>query len=160
MDTLFAEDLAHLSRREFIRKSGAGLLGLFGLPFLGRYERVERLNPARDKSAILVGRGTDDSVPVFDKPSFSGTLKRMYYRDVIFKIDEVPEMNRGQGVYLQRYKDGGLVDATTFTWKAGLKDENNKLFEPSELKDWKGERAQAGRIVPRGWSRGGKFGEN
>lgn len=89
MDTLFAEDLAHLSRREFIRKSGAGLLGLFGLPFLGRYERVERLNPARDKSAILVGRGTDDSVPVFDKPSFSATLKRMYYRDVIFKIDEV-----------------------------------------------------------------------
>lgn len=79
---------------------------------------------------------------------------------LIFKIDEVPELGRGQGVYLQRYKDGGLADATTFTWKAGLKDENNKLFEPSELKDWKGERAQAGRIVPRGWSRGGKFGEN
>ncbi|MCX7280779.1 MAG: DNA topoisomerase IV subunit A, partial [Alphaproteobacteria bacterium] len=79
---------------------------------------------------------------------------------LIFKIDEVPELGRGQGVYLQRYKDGGLVDATTFTWKAGLKDENNKLFEPSELKDWRGERAQAGRIVPRGWSRGGKFCEN
>ena len=76
---------------------------------------------------------------------------------VIFKIDEVPEMGRGQGVYLQRYKDGGLVDATAFTWKEGLKDENNKLFEPSELKDWKGERAQAGRIVPRGWAKSGKF---
>jgi len=76
---------------------------------------------------------------------------------VIFKIDEVPEMGRGQGVYLQRYKDGGLVDATTFVWKSGLKDENNKQFEPSELKDWKGERAQAGRIVPRGWAKSGKF---
>ena len=76
---------------------------------------------------------------------------------VIFKIEEVPEMGRGQGVYLQRYKDGGLLDAEVFTWKAGLKDENNKLIEPSELKDWKGERAQAGRIVPRGWAKSGKF---
>src|SRR5215471_4268249 len=42
---------------------------------------------------------------------------------LIFKIEEVPEMNRGQGVYLQRYKDGGLLDALTFTWKEGLKDE-------------------------------------
>jgi topoisomerase-4 subunit A len=76
---------------------------------------------------------------------------------LIFKLDEVPELGRGQGVYLQRYKDGVLVDAATFTWKDGLKDENNKLFSPSELKDWKGERAQAGRIVPRGWAKSGKF---
>jgi topoisomerase-4 subunit A len=79
---------------------------------------------------------------------------------LIFKIEEVPEMNRGQGVFLQRYKDGVLADATTFTWKDGLKDENGRLFEPSELKEWRGERSQAGRIVPRGWSRGGKFGES
>ncbi len=77
---------------------------------------------------------------------------------LIFKLDEVPELGRGQGVYLQRYKDGMLVDATTFTWKAGLKDENNKLFSTSDLKDWRGERAQAGRIVPRGWAKSGKFG--
>ncbi|HUE64496.1 MAG TPA: DNA topoisomerase IV subunit A [Rhizomicrobium sp.] len=79
---------------------------------------------------------------------------------LIFKIEEVPEMARGQGVFLQRYKDGVLVDATAFTWKDGLKDENGRIFGPSELKEWRGERAQAGRIVPRGWSRGGKFGEN
>ena len=79
---------------------------------------------------------------------------------LIFKIEEVPEMGRGQGVFLQRYKDGVLVDATAFTWKDGLKDENGRIFGPSELKEWRGERAQAGRIVPRGWSRGGKFGEN
>src|SRR5882757_481910 len=79
---------------------------------------------------------------------------------LIFKIDEVPELGRGQGVYLQRYKDGGLVDATAFTWKAGLKDENGRLFEASELKDWRGERSQAGRIVPRGWAKSGKFGAN
>jgi topoisomerase-4 subunit A len=69
----------------------------------------------------------------------------------------VPELARGQGVYLQRYKDGGLLDATVFTWKEGLKDENNRLFEPSELKDWKGARSQAGRLAPRGWAKSGKF---
>jgi topoisomerase-4 subunit A len=79
---------------------------------------------------------------------------------LIFKLDEVPELGRGQGVYLQRYKDGGLIDAATFTWKSGLKDENGRLFEAGELKDWRGERAQAGRIVPRGWAKSGKFGEN
>jgi topoisomerase-4 subunit A len=79
---------------------------------------------------------------------------------LIFKAEEAPEMGRGQGVFLQRYKDGGLVDACTFTWKDGLKDENGRLFEPSELKEWRGERSQAGRIVPRGWSRGGKFWDN
>jgi topoisomerase IV subunit A len=77
---------------------------------------------------------------------------------LIFKLEEVPEMARGQGVYLQRYKDGGLLDATTFTWKEGLKDENGRQFEASELKDWRGERSQAGRIVPRGWAKSGKFG--
>jgi topoisomerase-4 subunit A len=76
---------------------------------------------------------------------------------LIFPIAELPEMAKGQGNYLQRYKDGGLLDATTFTWKEGLKDENNREFPPSELKDWKGARAQAGRIVPRGWAKSGKF---
>jgi len=76
---------------------------------------------------------------------------------LIFPLAEVPEMARGRGVILQRYKDGGLLDVTTFHWKEGLKDENNRLFEPSELKDWKGQRAQAGRLVPRGWAKSGRF---
>ena len=79
---------------------------------------------------------------------------------LIFARDEVPELGRGQGVYLQRYKDGALIDAVAFTWKEGLKDENGRLFSPSELKDWRGERAQSGRIVPRGWAKSGKFGGN
>ncbi|MGH6870545.1 MAG: DNA topoisomerase IV subunit A [Rhizomicrobium sp.] len=76
---------------------------------------------------------------------------------IVFPLSEVPELARGQGVYLQRYKDGGLLDATTFTWKDGLKDENNRLWDAAELKDWKGARAQAGRLVPRGWAKSGKF---
>ena len=77
---------------------------------------------------------------------------------VIFGLDEVPEMARGQGVYLQRYKDGGLLDAVTFSWSDGLRDENNRNWSSSELKDWKGARAQAGRLVPRGFAKSGKFG--
>jgi topoisomerase-4 subunit A len=76
---------------------------------------------------------------------------------LIFPLADVPELARGQGVFLQRYKDGGLLDATGFTWKEGLKDQNNRVFEPSELKEWKGERAQAGRLPPRGWAKSGKF---
>ena len=76
---------------------------------------------------------------------------------LIFPLSEVPEMARGQGVYLQKYKDGGLTDATSFTWAEGLKDENGRLFSPSELKEWRGSRAQAGRIVPNGWARSRKF---
>ncbi len=77
---------------------------------------------------------------------------------IIFPLSEIPEMARGQGVYLQRYKDGGLLDATTFTWKEGLRDDNNRSFTPQELKDWKGARAQSGRLAPRGWAKNGKFG--
>ncbi|HEX4294795.1 MAG TPA: DNA topoisomerase IV subunit A [Rhizomicrobium sp.] len=76
---------------------------------------------------------------------------------IVFALEELPEMARGQGNYLQRYKDGGLLDATTFTWKEGLKDENNRAWTPAELKDWRGARAQAGRLVPRGWAKSGKF---
>jgi topoisomerase-4 subunit A len=76
---------------------------------------------------------------------------------LIFPLSEVPEMARGQGVRLQRYHDGGLLDTTTFNWKDGLHDENNRTFTPSELKEWKGGRAQAGRLPPRGWAKSGKF---
>jgi topoisomerase-4 subunit A len=76
---------------------------------------------------------------------------------VIFGLDEVPELARGQGVYLQRYKDGDLLDAVSFSWADGLRDENNRNWTPSELKDWKGARAQAGRLVPRGFAKSGRF---
>ena len=69
----------------------------------------------------------------------------------------MPELARGQGVRLQRYHDGGLLDATTFTWKEGLRSENGKLYAPSDLKDFKGERAQTGRVLPKGWARTGKL---
>jgi len=76
---------------------------------------------------------------------------------ITFPLTDVPELARGRGVRLQRYKDGGLRDVTVFTWKLGLRDANNRTFTPEELKVYLGARAQAGRIVPRGFAKSGKF---
>jgi len=77
---------------------------------------------------------------------------------LIFSLSEAPELARGRGVILQRYKDGGLSDARAFTWSEGLRDANGRTFMPDELKDYRGARAQAGRIVPRGFSKSHRFG--
>ncbi len=76
---------------------------------------------------------------------------------LIFPLSEAPEMARGRGVILQRYKDGVLKDARVFVFKEGLKDANGRTFTPDELKDYRGQRAQAGRIAPRGFSKASKF---
>jgi topoisomerase-4 subunit A len=77
---------------------------------------------------------------------------------LLFPLDEVPELARGRGVILQRYKDGNLLDISVFKGKEGLRDINNRTWTMPELKEWKGARAQAGRLVPRGFAKSGKFG--
>jgi topoisomerase-4 subunit A len=77
---------------------------------------------------------------------------------LIFPLADVPELAKGRGVILQRYKDGALSDAGVFIWKSGLRDANGRTFSSDELKDFRGARAQAGRVVPRGFSKAHKFG--
>ncbi|MGE3873491.1 MAG: DNA topoisomerase IV subunit A [Parvibaculaceae bacterium] len=79
---------------------------------------------------------------------------------LIFKRSEVPEMTRGKGVRLQRYKDGGLSDAVGFKLKEGLTwvDASGRSFNVADLREWVGERAQAGRLPPKGFPRSNKFG--
>ena len=81
---------------------------------------------------------------------------------VLFGLDQVPEMTRGRGVRLQRYKDGGLSDIKTFKAADGLSwtDSAGRLFNLTmkELADWRGNRADAGRIAPKGFPRSNKFG--
>jgi topoisomerase-4 subunit A len=80
---------------------------------------------------------------------------------VIFPLDQVPEMTRGRGVRLQRYKEKGLSDVTTFKAEMGLSwtDGAGRSFSVpmKELKDWRGNRADAGRIVPKGFPKNNKF---
>ena len=80
---------------------------------------------------------------------------------LLFPLKELPEMPRGKGVRLQRYKDGGLADAKTFAKKEGLPyiDSAGRSFTLTELRDWWGVRAQAGRMPPKGfpiWERFGR----
>ena len=81
---------------------------------------------------------------------------------LVFPMDQVPEMARGRGVRLQRYKNGGLSDVTTFVAKDGLtwRDSAGREFSTSwkELTDWRGNRADAGRLPPRGFPTSNKFG--
>lgn len=79
---------------------------------------------------------------------------------LIFKRAEVPEMTRGKGVRLQKYKDGGLSDAVGFKLKEGLAwvDSSGRNFNVTDLKEWIGERAQAGRLPPKGFPKANRFG--
>ena len=78
---------------------------------------------------------------------------------LIFPIDELPVMSRGKGVRMQKYKDGGLNDATTFHFIDGLSwlDPAGRRRIETELADWIGKRAGAGRMAPRGFPRENKF---
>lgn len=79
---------------------------------------------------------------------------------LIVRLDEVPQMGRGKGVRLQRYKDGGLSDAKAFSLREGLTwtDSSGRNFVVTDLKEWIGERAQAGRLPPKGFPARNKFG--
>ncbi|MEQ8356769.1 MAG: DNA topoisomerase IV subunit A [Kiloniellaceae bacterium] len=79
---------------------------------------------------------------------------------LLFPLAEVPEMTRGRGVILQKYKDGGLSDAKTFNRKAGLTwaAGAGRVRTETDLRAWLGKRAQAGRLPPNGFPRSTKFG--
>ena len=78
---------------------------------------------------------------------------------LVFALAELPEMVRGKGVRLQKYKDGGLSDATTFALAQGLswKDPAGRTRTESELGEWLSARATAGRMAPRGFPRDNRF---
>ncbi|MBB5072973.1 topoisomerase-4 subunit A [Bartonella callosciuri] len=80
---------------------------------------------------------------------------------LIFSIGQIPEMSRGKGVRLQRYKEGGVVDAKTFNLSEGLswQDTAERCFnrQADNLIEWMGTRAGGGRLVPKGFPRSGKF---
>ncbi|RCW85348.1 DNA topoisomerase IV subunit A [Phyllobacterium bourgognense] len=80
---------------------------------------------------------------------------------LVFPITDIPELARGKGVRLQRYKDGGVADIRVFVMEQGLtwQDASGRSFTRGklELLEWVGPRATAGRMVPKGFPRSGKF---
>jgi topoisomerase-4 subunit A len=78
---------------------------------------------------------------------------------LIFPLAELPEMGRGKGVRLQKYKDGGLSDAITFVLASGLTwlDPAGRTRTETDLSEWIAKRATAGRMAPRGFPRDNTF---
>ncbi len=107
------------------------------------------LNVRGDVSALVCKPVTGDSVATV------GENRKV----LVFPLDELPEMGRGKGVRLQKYKDGGLSDATTFSSEEGLSwlDPAGRTRTETELAEWTGKRASAGRMAPRGFPRDNTF---
>jgi topoisomerase IV subunit A len=80
---------------------------------------------------------------------------------LVFPLNQLGEMSRGKGVKLQRYKDGGMSDAKVFNLADGLtwKDTSGRNWTVSvdDLKEWIGNRAEAGRLPPKGFPKNNSF---
>jgi topoisomerase-4 subunit A len=81
---------------------------------------------------------------------------------LVFPLAELPELARGQGVTLQRYRDGGLSDATAFALAEGLSwalgGGSGRVRTESDLSPWRAARGAAGRLPPIGFPRSNRFG--
>ncbi|MES2542666.1 MAG: DNA topoisomerase IV subunit A [Pseudomonadota bacterium] len=110
------------------------------------------------KAVLTVREGTRTAVCIAvagDSVAVVGDNRKM----LVFSLSELPEMARGKGVRLQKYKDGGLSDAITFTQADGLswKDPAGRTRTETDLVEWTGARASAGKMAPRGFPRDNKF---
>ena len=109
-------------------------------------KQVLNLRPGEEASLCVRAEG--DHVAVI------GTSRKL----LIFPLEQVPEMARGGGVILQRYRDGGLADAKVFQLADGLSWKwGDRVRTEMNLRDWLGERGQAGRMPPSGFPRSGRF---
>jgi topoisomerase-4 subunit A len=78
---------------------------------------------------------------------------------LVFPLDQVPELSRGSGVILQRYKDGGLADAKVFKLADGLSWRlGDRVRTETDVRPWLGERGTAGKLPPNGFPRTPRFG--
>ncbi|WP_374570308.1 DNA topoisomerase IV subunit A [Phenylobacterium sp.] len=78
---------------------------------------------------------------------------------LIFEVAELPEMPRGKGVKLQAYREGGLRDATLFSAEEGASwiDGAGRTRTWPEWAEWKGKRAAAGKLAPKGFPTSKRF---
>ncbi|HEX5327939.1 MAG TPA: DNA topoisomerase IV subunit A [Acetobacteraceae bacterium] len=109
--------------------------------------QVLNLRPGEEAALCVPAEG--------DHVAIIGSARKL----LIFPLEQVPELARGAGVILQRYRDGTLADAKVFrlgdglSWKRG---EQTRI--ETSLREWVGERGQVGRLPPSGFPRSGRFG--
>jgi topoisomerase-4 subunit A len=95
--------------------------------------------------------------PAADYVAVIGDNRRL----LVFPLAELAELARGQGVQLQRYRDGGLSDAITFVFASGLSwamgGESGRTRTEADLAPWRAARGAAGRMPPTGFPRDNRF---
>jgi topoisomerase-4 subunit A len=108
------------------------------------------LTPAAGTKAVVCIPADGDAVALV------GDNRRM----LVVDLAEIPEMTRGRGVILQRYRSGGLADAKALRLADGLswRQSETRTRTEIDLTPWRGPRGSAGRGVPQGFPRSGKFG--
>jgi len=100
------------------------------------------------------GRAVAFALAGGDTIAVIGTNRKL----LLFPAEQLPEMTRGRGVILQRYKDGELSDVKSFNIKEGLTwRSGDRERTETDLRAWRGERAQAGRLPPNGFTRSNRF---
>jgi topoisomerase-4 subunit A len=110
------------------------------------------------KQVLNLGDGAEAAVckPIAgDHLAVIGENRKM----LVIPLTELPEMTRGRGTILQRYKDGGLKDVTTFDKDDGLSwtMAGGKTRTETDLRAYMGKRGAAGRLPPKGFPKSGKF---
>jgi len=121
---------------------------------LAETRKGKQLVNVRSGSRVAVVRAIP---PEADAVAVIGDNRKM----VVFLLSELPELARGQGVTLQRYRDGGLSDAIAFPLAEGLSwplgGESGRVRTESDLSSWRAARGAAGRMPPIGFPRDNRF---
>jgi topoisomerase IV subunit A len=114
----------------------------------------KQLVNVRPGARVAVVRAVPESA---DAVAVVGENRKM----VVFPLSELPELARGQGVMLQRYRDGGLSDALAFRLEDGLSwtlgGESGRVRTEADLSPWRTARGAAGRMPPIGFPRNNRF---
>ena len=125
-----------------------------GEAVMAETRKGKQLMNLRDKAKVAVlrpvGAGAD-SIAVI------GENRKM----LVFKLSELPELGRGSGVQLQRYRDGGLSDVMAFVLEQGISwplgGESGHIRSETDLTPWRAIRGASGRIAPNGFPRSNRF---
>ncbi len=109
------------------------------------------------KQVMNINSGNEATIckPVAgDMIAIIGTNRKL----LVFDISEIPEMKKGQGVLLQKYRDAKLGDATTFNSEDGLSwNLGSKIRQEKNILAWRAKRASVGKIPPVGFPKNNKF---
>ena len=121
---------------------------------LAETRKGKQLMNLRPKAKVAVVRPVPASA---DSVAVIGENRKM----LVFKLDELPELGRGSGVQLQRYRDGGLSDAMAFAMGEGISwplgGESGRVRSETDLTPWRAIRGASGRIAPNGFPRSNRF---